>query len=1673
MPTIQGNTTLQAYLARGLAVVTEAWNYKAKNWVTSVCAADIDNDGDIEIIAASRDGRVRALTRRGDIRWERIIGYKEWVGTVASVPQIERKSVEGKDMPIRIVIGTRDGLVYALDRDGRTLAKTGERYGFGAKDGRTLEKELEPGAFWFQSEHVIRQVLVNPHCPSEILISSEDRHVYLLDTESGTVRWQFATNGWVRAIFMCDIDGDGEVETLVGSKDKHIYILNSRGECIAKRRMEHSIYTLFAADIDDNGQIEILVGTDDKELLALHANLETKWRQSFENRILALQAINLGRGCKIIAGSEDKHIYFLDEQGRTIWRHNLEHRVFSVYACDIDNDGQIEVLAGSEDRVHVLRVSLVKDLVKKIRQGYQKLGKPAPASMTTISSAERALLQDTLQEEVKEHLTLKQVTLKHAEVLIDNHEYLSALSDLLRLRQQKVQVLWRKDDCRHIRSLGFGDIAGNSRREVIVGTSEGNLYAFSPSGRTLWKLPLGEEILSVQTGYLERGRWEDTIVCSSDHHIYVVGGVSGTKGQQKLEPIVKRSHHIDDWMTSQYVSAVNRQGSAEVIIGSADKKISIYDRHLKDPLITIPTPQGIKTIYAHPPKEGDIPEIVAGSMKDTVYAYTRSGAQLWHYTTRDRVRAVCVKDIDGDDQLEIVIGSEDRNVHVLDSKGQLKWRYYLPHSVMSIDAIDADHDGKIEIFLGCADGWLYVLNRDGDFLWKYRTTDRIRVVQVEDIDDDENIEIALGAEDQLEVLQVVDQQQVKQLIDQCWYALQKGQTDQRVIEMLLEQPDANLRAFALQKLANLHHLNPHIFDTFETFAKDNAVEVRQALINAVMVSYPINPQHARRLLTQFAADSNGDIRRVFVEQIQFLIAHDWEAGFEYLEGLSQNSERFVRRAVLRQLHHLIDRASAPYDEKIFQMLLKAAKDRESEWIRQEAARTLAHFLDRHHGDLIINLFRCISQKIVPTILRHIGVNAKTPVVQHLFTAFAPLVANQHLINESEPQVDELDDRNALERIERVANVLEEVKSFKYGEDTWLMYEELRRLFRIRTLSEIADYHCQPTFDELTPDNPHAPIVLRICQRLGIVTRLLRIYLKREGLNDRLSSLLEATSTIETINKFIEREYATDFYGGPMSQLPDRHAFELLLQRWQEIVYTQLSELRGRAELQADLKTRYVPHEEQLGIWVAICNTGRSSANNVKISLLHNGEFDIVGRNSFETEVIFAQEEAHAEFVIRPHSLTSNLCLNFEIIYDDTEAVMKTLLKGEQLEFQSTRQEFNYIPNHYSTGTPTHDNEMFYGREKDIEFLKDNLTRAEAKTVIVLYGQRRSGKTTLLLHLVNTTVLDPHIPIIIDMQKESYQISAGRFFHHLAFYIFRELRKRGIIVNKPLLPEFEQNPTFAFDIFLEDAEEQLTDRKIIVLIDEFEVLEAQVKKGKLEPELFEYLRSLMQHHRSINFLLSGTHTIEELTRGYWSVFFNIARHYRLSRLSPESAIGLITGPVKGYLEYEPYAVRKIRDLTADQPYLIHLICRSLVDHCNEKRKAYATINDVNTVLQEVMQTGQFHFDWQWEQISAEERVVLAALAEGGKEEGRPLSLIEIEEIYRHYRIPYKKDQVTTALRELIEADAIERIADDLREHTADGARFKIPVGLIRQWIIEEKPLDQTLLEEQVPVNRQSI
>lgn len=1650
MPTVSGGAVaaarvrLQDNLKLGLTCVKELWHYEVKDWVTSVHAADINQDGDIEVLAGSRDGRVCALTRGGHQRWERVIGDKKLVTAIAAYSPLSEQH------EACVVTSTRAGKIYVLDKQGNELAPPG------------LE-ETGP-TYWVNVHQAITHMWLDPTLPLTVVYAAEDHCAYSFDVAHNRLRWRFPIDDQIRALYVADIDGDGRAETLIGSENKQLYVLSSTGKLLDTCKMEQAIFTLYAVDLEGNGQVDILVGTRTKKLFALTANLQRKWVQQLSSRPLAISVadVNNDRQPEILVACDDQSLSILDTMGKPIWRQPLGKRYSSLNTFDLDLDGHIEVLAGADDsQVYALRIQLTRDLDKKIRRDYAILGKPDITTLLDLTKEQLDLLLGLLGSTYGN--IDKKLNVALARGQMENGHFVEALLSLQKLDQQKFQLLWEKDQMGYRRALCLADLLGDKRREVVVSSLDGGLSVFNARGRLLWseKSSDGGRIFDAQSGYLYNGHGEDLAFASDSGSISLMNS-------DKTKPAIP--FQFPEPAACFYLLASTPQSASEILMGTKSGKVYLYTNHFDTPARIFDLPATVQRVYAsEPDKDGRYrnPELLMSTAENQLFAYTRGGNHLWTYPARSRILALCVKDLDGDGRLEVLIGTEDRNIYVLDDNGNLRWRYVLYHGVLALETADIDNNGKQEILAGCQDGVLYVFTSDGDLIWRYVSKDPIQALRVDDIDLDGNVEIVMVEENHLEVLQVVNQQELNVLIAECWEHLLPAREPLDALLPLIKGSDPYLRAAALAKMAALDPLPAAAFDLLGDAMNDSFTHVRKNLPEAVMHAYPTDPLRARPQLASLFIERTRDVRIEVVEHLEILARHDWQTVLFYLERALNSDERNTRRAVLRKISRLLSdfaeeirESQHTLGEDLFNLLLIGATDATapyatSIWVKQEAGRVLADFLNLFEDEFLPYLYRLFSNRLDLDVLKHTAYNLASPTIQQAVVSLLTLNF-------------EFDPTSAQGMVARAAetfNVLSKPGS-AYSTDLWLIYRELLKLYNLASIEDLSvyDFHLrQEQFQTTSVPYPHAQKFLHAGDQLNAIMRPLKTYLRRSDPNDRLSSLLESISALEVFQRVIDREYeVSPLPGVPQPALPELVVLKGLIARWQALFSSLRNSLRGHPEMKCDLQSRTVHLEETIGIWLQITNLGRASAFNVKVTLLSDKSF-VAERPTqsqpFEIDAFLPNQDVGLEFLIKP--LTDAVTLTFEVAYDDAEHESHTFLYQERLNFIERPQTFLFIENPYTTGTPLPDSRMCYGREDSLDYLQDNLTRTTAQSVLVLFGQRRSGKTTLLNQLAKTDMLAEHIPVLVDMQKLAYGLTLGKFFFGLAYAIFRALEKKGLSVPEPQRRDFVdplEDPLFLFERFLDKVELCRGRCKLILLLDEFEELEENVKAGSLKPDVFKLLRSLMQERYYIQFLLSGTHQLEKLTRNYWSVFFNIAHHYRLpSRISPEGAENLIVQPVAGFLEYEPQVVNKIRKLTADQPYMIHLLCRNLVNHCNKMQKNYATINDVNLVLQETLTTGTNQFDWLWERFEDDHRLLLQIIAYGGKDEGHPLDLDDMKRLYQQYHHPYTQKVLMEALKRLWAEDVIEANNAEQTDGVSENARYSIPNGLLRRWLRLEKPL----------------
>ncbi|MFM6222145.1 MAG: ATP-binding protein, partial [Dolichospermum sp.] len=143
-------------------------------------------------------------------------------------------------------------------------------------------------------------------------------------------------------------------------------------------------------------------------------------------------------------------------------------------------------------------------------------------------------------------------------------------------------------------------------------------------------------------------------------------------------------------------------------------------------------------------------------------------------------------------------------------------------------------------------------------------------------------------------------------------------------------------------------------------------------------------------------------------------------------------------------------------------------------------------------------------------------------------------------------------------------------------------------------------------------------------------------------------------------------------------------------------------------------------------------------------------------------------------------------------------------------------------NPYLIGRPLFRNETLFGREDIFSFISDNL--AQDVRLILFYGQRRVGKTSILRqihHRISETISDKFIVISFDFQAHA-DSPLGEILHYIANNILETTEIIDEFLTS-LANDINSHIHVFSDQFLPTIYEELGDKKLVFLCDEFDVL----------------------------------------------------------------------------------------------------------------------------------------------------------------------------------------------------------------------------------------------------------
>ena len=334
---------------------------------------------------------------------------------------------------------------------------------------------------------------------------------------------------------------------------------------------------------------------------------------------------------------------------------------------------------------------------------------------------------------------------------------------------------------------------------------------------------------------------------------------------------------------------------------------------------------------------------------------------------------------------------------------------------------------------------------------------------------------------------------------------------------------------------------------------------------------------------------------------------------------------------------------------------------------------------------------------------------------------------------------------------------------------------------------------------------------------------------------------------------------------------------------------------------------------------------------------------------------------------------------------------------------------------------------------------ENIFPSGQHHTLVCHGLRRTGKSSLLYQIEKRGLSDKRlVPINIDMQGISDEID---FYSTLSEKIITRLNLTSI---EPV------NNFGDFKRFIKETASLSGDKVIVLMLDEFEELQMRVEEKRIDRTIFSNIRHLMQHDDHIIFLFCGTHKIEEMQADYWSIFFNTAIYKRIGNLPEEDAIRLIREPVAENLNYDDLAVDYILTMTGCQPYLIQLVCRTIINQLNHSKKRNdVLVNDVDDAVAEIFSEDNDNFSKEaWGNSGYLERMILSAAAE-------LLTYQILEQV--------NQEEILSKLVPLMENFSRENALDTLDKLvyseilTEKSQNYRFTVNMMRQWIATRHPL----------------
>lgn len=410
----------------------------------------------------------------------------------------------------------------------------------------------------------------------------------------------------------------------------------------------------------------------------------------------------------------------------------------------------------------------------------------------------------------------------------------------------------------------------------------------------------------------------------------------------------------------------------------------------------------------------------------------------------------------------------------------------------------------------------------------------------------------------------------------------------------------------------------------------------------------------------------------------------------------------------------------------------------------------------------------------------------------------------------------------------------------------------------------------------------------------------------------------------------------------------------------------------------------------------------------------------------------------------------------------------------KLDMPQSQQGFREIDNVYApicTSNAVVDPKMMFGRAELISKLTGAIDFNQPKSV-VLWGQKRTGKSTVLLHLqraleekftadelllvpcdamskIDIDSCNDHKEVMLEIKK--LILKGIRKAIKEKAELMEELDDMGCNM-KPMVTS--KNANERFEEFFDAYAELEIKPALVLFIDEFTVLYNWIKQGKLGLSFIKWWREFLYSNK-ISAYIVGQDYMQQFIELDPNGFGNVEK-YKVNYLTREHTLELIQKPIwlqaENKSRYLENAAENIYELSAGSAFYTVIICKTLVDYLNSRRLSLVTDAVVQATVHELLYgqqaLGQDIFEalYNNEGCFADERHAKDSLelcrlmAKFSSTVKQKVSELEIKRLAME-RLKLSSERVDQLLEDLTKRDVLIK----------EGGSYAIRVHLFHEWL----------------------